>query len=59
MNATDHELDAKISLLYTMELSAYQIARRLGTTRDKVMRALRRTNTQIRTVSQAKRLKAF
>lgn len=56
-NASDPDLDAKISVLYQTGHSMPQIARRLGLGKEKVRTSLKRTNTQSRTISEAKKIR--
>lgn len=53
----DPELDAKVSLLYTLGNSTYQIADQLEIDRNTVQAALRRTNTPTRSISDAMKLR--
>lgn len=59
MKTPDPEMDDKISVLYLVGYSTYQIARRLGEglTQDQVRKALRRTNTPMRSNSEAQQLR--
>lgn len=53
----DPDLDAKISILYQTGHYMPQIARRLGLGKEKVRTSLKRTNTQSRTISEAKKIR--
>lgn len=53
----DQDQDEKISLLYTLGNSTYQIADQLEIDRNTVQAALRRTNTPTRSISDAMKLR--
>jgi hypothetical protein len=55
----DTEADQKVSLLYQMGLSTYKVARRMGKgwNSDRVLSALKRTQTPRRTIKEAKSIK--
>lgn len=53
----DRGRDDKISLLYTLGNSTYQIADQLGIDRYTVQASLRRTRTPTRSISEAMKLR--